>query len=230
MSGLALLPMAVVLAACGVMSRPATAQVTLADMGRITTLACLGQDAAVRGNANHVNFVGPCRSLRVEGSRNVVEIDLGRTGTVRVVGDYNHVAYAPPAPPPVTTLRGYYNEVVPAPLGTVPGTLVLDGSLGERDVSCRGLDVVIRESEARYVLRGGCRSVTVEGRSDTVAAELLPAARLVIGGVGVVVNYVLVAEGAPPMVVVTAPGARATHLARFGESALVLPAAKPGAR
>ncbi len=215
-------PLALLLSACW-MPRPAAAQVVIADQVGSTAAACLGRDATVRGTANQVTLAGPCRSLRIEGSRNVVSVDLARGAPVSVTGDYNQVVYAPPGPPPVTTLKGYWNQVVPGPLPPNPGTLVLDGTLGRRDVPCGGLDVIIRESDARYVLRGGCRSVTVQGRDNTIAAELLPAARLVIAGSGVVVNYILTAQGAPPVVVVTAPGARATHLARFGESALLLP-------
>lgn len=208
-------------------SRASLAQTVLASGGHSATLVCAGQDAAVRGDANHVTFVGPCRTLRIDGNRNVVAIELGRPGTVHATGDYNQVVYTPAARPPVTTLLGYYNQVVPGPLTTPadasPGTLLLDGTLGQRDMPCGGLDVVIRESNARYVLRGGCRSVTVQGMGDVIAAELMPSARLVIGGTGVVVNYVLVAQGAPPTVQVTALGARATHIARFGETAFVLP-------
>lgn len=203
----------------------AAAQVAVSGQDRSLALACNGAPATIRGDDNHVSLAGQCRFLRIEGSRNAVNVELGSPGTVQITGDYNQVVYAPGGRPPVTTLHGYYNEVVPGPTGAVPGSLVLDGTLGQRDVPCRGLDIVIRESEARYVLRGGCRSVTIEGRRDTVAAELLPSARLVISGTGVVVNYALVADGPPPVVVVTAPGARATHLVRYGESALVLPTA-----
>jgi hypothetical protein len=206
-------------------ARAADAPVLLVDHDRTVALACGGRDAAVNGGGNHVTLIGPCRTLRIEGDRNVISVDLGRAATIRITGDYNQVIYAPAVPPPLTTLRGYYNQVVPGPIAPTPETLVLDGALGRRDVACDGLDVLIRESWARYVLRGGCRSVTVAGGNDTIAAELLPSARLVIGGTGVVVNYVLTAQGAPPTVVVTARGARATHIARFGESALMLPTA-----
>ena len=201
----------------------ARAEVLTTGAGRTLSVACAGKPAAIEGNANNITLVGPCSSLRIEGSRNVVSVDLARAGSVTVTGDYNQVIYAPAVPPPLTTLRGYYNQVVPGPIAPTPNTLVLDGALGRRDVACGGLDVVIRESDVRYVLRGGCRSVTVQGRNDIIAAELLPSARLVIGGVGVVVNYVLVGQGPPPAVVVTVHGARATHIARFGDSELTLP-------
>ena len=211
------------LAVAGCVGRPATAPVVLSDQGAIHAASCAGREAVVRGDANTVTLTDQCRSLRLEGDRNVVFVDLARGGMVRVTGDYNHVVYTPPGPPPVATLLGYWNEVAPGPQSLVPGALVLNGQQGRRDVACDGRDVVIRESQARYVLRGGCRSLAVEGRDDTIGAELMPGARLSIGGSNVVVNYVLTAQGPPPVVRVAAPGNRATHLVRYGDSAFVLP-------
>jgi hypothetical protein len=77
------------------------------------------------------------------------------------------------------------------------------------------------------VLRGGCRSVTVEGRFDRITAELLPGAAVSIGGAAVLLNYVLVAQGPPPVVRTTLPGLQATQIQHFGESQLALPTFRP---
>ena len=202
---------------------PAHAEALVRDSGRVVAVTCAGQDAVVRGSGNRITFTGPCHSLRVAGDANVVELALAPGAAVSVTGDTNAVYYAPAAPPPLTTLRGYYNDVRPGPAPAAPVALLLDGRDGHRDVRCDGRDVTIAESQARYVLRGGCRSLTVTGERDSVAAELLPSARIVVGGAGVAVNYVLVGDGPPPSVSVTSAALQATHLSRTGETSLRLP-------
>jgi len=73
------------------------------------------------------------------------------------------------------------------------------------------------------VLRGGCRSLTVEGQYDRITAELLPGAPVAISGVAVLLNYALVGEGPPPAVRTTVPGLGATQIQHFGSVQLTLP-------
>ncbi len=107
----------------------------------------------------------------------------------------------------------------------VPGPLVVEAA--PYDLSCAGRDVLIRGDDLEVVLRGGCRSVTVQGRFDRVTAELLPGAGIAVGGAAVLLNYVLTGPGPAPVVRTTLPGLRATQIQRFGQNSLKLPTSRP---
>jgi hypothetical protein len=229
-------------------SLPAHAQPVVNGGGRTEMLDCAGGEAQVNGDANRVVLHGDCRSLQVNGASNIVEIDLVPGGTITVTGAGNQVLYAPIDPGPSISTQGSANvvqagtngaasaalapEIPPAPppppTMTPPppsgaGTLVLTGN-GLQEVNCAARNVVIQGSGGRYMLRGGCRSVTVDASRMAIQAELEPGARIAIGGDAVTLDYVLTAPGPAPIVSVSGAGSRATHIARFGETAATVPA------
>ena len=213
---------------------PATqAQAVFSGSGAAASFDCGGGGASVIGSGNRLTFGGACRGLTIQGSDNVVAIDLAPGRRVRVSGSGNRVLYRFAAGPPAADTSGADNQVLPDPRdGTAaerlaaimapPPVLIVDAGSGY-DVACGGRDVLIRGDGLRTVLRGGCRSLTVQGASDTITAELLPGAAVSIGGAAVILNYVLVAEGPAPVVRVTAPGLKATQIQHYGESELSLP-------
>jgi len=210
--------------ACG----PARAQLVIRGGDAGATHDCAGGDAQVVGNASRVVVAGSCRTLGVFGSGNAVVVDLRPDAAVQVTGDRNRVAYRPASGAPSVAVTGHGNVVqpaTPAELATLPppGPLVIPAGALSGSFGCGGRDVVIHASYSRYELFGGCRSVTVDGTSTTVLAELLPGAPLAVGAAGVAINYLLVEDGPPPSVRVTVPGERATHIQRTGGSLLQLP-------
>lgn len=98
-----------------------------------------------------------------------------------------------PPPPPA----------LPRPAVPDSGTILLSGDGQDRDADCAGRNVMIEGSDGRFLLRGGCRSVTVIGHDDTIAAELGPGARIAIGGDGVMLRYTQLEPGPPPIVSIT---------------------------
>ena len=112
--------------------------------------------------------------------------------------------------------------VLPPPVPPAPLMVVGPEAAGQ-EIGCGGRDVLVRADAISVVLRGGCRSLRVEGGRVTVTAELMPGASLRIGSAGVVVNYALVGFGPPPVVRLTRAGLHASHLERLGETALSLP-------
>ncbi len=107
---------------------------------------------------------------------------------------------APPAPPRL------------APAVGSPGTLLLRGDGVTDALDCTGRNVMIEGNGASYTLRGGCRSVTVQGRDNTVEVELEPGGRIAIAGDGDTVRYAPTQPGPPPVISVT--GAASRVLAR----------------
>ncbi len=201
---------------------------------RTEMLDCAGAPASVNGDANRVVFHGRCSSLRIAGTGNQVEIDLLPGGAVSVTGSDNAVQYTPIVPGPAVTVQGGGNsiaaghgavagEAVAPAVPTAPpaaavisppsraeaGTLLLQGDAAARNVDCTGRNVLIEGSGRNDVLRGGCRSVTVQGRMDTVRAELQPGARIALGGDGITLHYTQTTPGPSPVISVTGNDSRA---------------------
>ena len=231
--------LALIAAGLPLMGGPAWADAAVNGSGRTEMLDCNGADATVNGDGNRLVFHGNCRSLRVNGGGNVVEIDLTPGGNVAIAGDGNHIQYTPVEPPPMIAAQGSANQVAagtpgaasaalapalpdapPPPASLVPAqvgpaaTLVLDGEEQDRDIGCAGQNVLIRGSGGQFVLRGGCRSITVQGRANKIQAELQPGAHVAISGDAVTLNYTLVGAGPPPVVSVSGTASRATHTTR----------------
>jgi hypothetical protein len=217
--------------------------------GRTLMADCGGGDATLNGSDNRVVFQGPCRALRIAGANNQVEIELMPGAPIEIMGAANHVLYAPMAPSPVVSAQGAGNVVeagsagaasaalapalpdrppappalVIAPAGPPAGAVVLDGDDEDSDVACTGRDVLIHGSHSRYVLRGGCRSITVQGRANRIQAELQPGARIAVGGDAVTLDYTLTRPGPAPVVSVTGSGSQATHIQHFDGPTVMVP-------
>ncbi len=212
---------------------PALAQdVVVNGSSRTELLDCNHGDAVVNGSSNRLVFHGLCRSLQVNGSGNAVQIDLMPGGQLAIAGSGNRITYNPIVPGPVLTAEGSGNlvgagtggnitaelppsppsqppAVVAPPPTAEPGTLVLTGDNQKRNIDCAGRDVLIEGSDGTFILRGGCRSVNVQGQDDSIDAVLLPGARLTIGGQGVTLHYTMASAGPPPVVSVTGAGSQA---------------------
>lgn len=217
-------------AAPPLLSARAQAQAIFTGNGAATSLDCFGGQALIRGSGNRLSISGACRSLTINGSDNTVAINLAAGSPVHVTGSGNRVLYQYSAGPPKSDTSGANNQILPDTrpprLVTVlepPPPLVVNGT-SPVDLECAGRDVLIDGVGLRTVLRGGCRSLRIEGRSNMITAELLPGAPVLIGGPAIILNYVLVAEGPAPYVRVTR-GLRATQIQHFGESQLSLPTA-----
>ena len=206
-------------------SGPVRAQLVIRG-GAGTIRNCAGGDAQVIANRGSFAVTGACSALRLFGSGNTVVVDLAPGASVQVTGDRNRVAYRTASGTPATAIGGRDDLVQPATaaeLAALPGPLVIPAGGLAGHFDCGGRDVLIHASYGHYALYGGCRSVTVDGTSTTILAELLPGAALAVGAAGVAINYVLTADGAPPVVQVTAPGERAPHIQRNNGSLLQLP-------
>ena len=218
---------------------PARASVTVNGSDRTELIDCNGADAVVNGAGNRLVFHGACRSLLINGASNVVEIDLLPGGAVTVAGSDNQVLYTPIVPGPVVSSQGEGNvidagnvgagpasaalapevpEQPPAPAVIPPaqtgaaGSLVLSGDGQTQSVNCANRNVVIAASGSHYRLDGGCRSVTVDGNADTVRAELVPGARVTVGGNGVRFAFTLFGTGPEPTLTVTGNASLVTRI------------------
>lgn len=242
-----------VAAACGIPSaRAQTAAVN--GSGQTQDLDCAGGDALVNGSSNRVSVHGECHSLRVNGSDNVIEIELTAGAPVAIAGNSNHVLYAATGggvgpsvstqgtgnqidandQPQTATLGGTLPTSSPkpptlllAPAGPTTGAVVLDGSGQTQTADCNGRDVLIHGSSSQFTLTGGCRSISVQGRADHIQAQLQPGARVAIGGNSVTLSYTLTGPGPAPMVSVTGTNSAATHVENFGDSSVTVPAGTP---
>lgn len=190
---------------------------------------CATGDAQVVARGTHVVIAGACRTLSVFGFGNAIVVDLQPGAVVQITGDHNRIAYRTPAGTPTIAITGHDDIVLPAvgldlaALPQPPGPLVIPAGGLSGQFACGGRDVFIHASYGHYDLRGGCRSLTVDGTSTTIVAELEPGAVVAVGASNVALNYVLVADGPPPRVRVTVPGEQATHIQRNQGSLLQLP-------
>jgi hypothetical protein len=213
---------------------------------RTEMLDCLGASALVNGDNNRLVFHGNCRSLHITGGGNVVEVELAPGGDVSVMGNANRVLYTPSDPTPSVAAQGRDNQIgagspgeahatlspalpdsvlTPATLDPAlsapTATVVLDGEEQNRDIDCAGRNVLIHGSYGRFTLRGGCRSISVQGRANTIQAELQPGAPVSISGDAVTLNYTLTMDGPPPQVSVTGANSQATHYTRSSSTTTI---------
>jgi hypothetical protein len=96
----------------------------------------------------------------------------------------------------------------------VSSMLDLAGDDQSEALDCTGRDVKIAGARALYLLRGGCRSITVRGELITVQAEMAPNAAIKVTGHGDRVGWALLGHGRSP--VQTIHG-EASHIERLDE-------------
>ena len=176
---------------------------------------CTGRDLQIEGNHNVIKPFGRCLSLLVKGVANQVDLDLGAGATIRVEGGDNQVTYRAPAAA-LTTLLGTNNTAVPqlAPPVEPEATLALTGDDQALATDCTGRAVTVQGTRALYVLRGGCKSLTIRGDLVTVQAEVLPNAPITVTGHGNRVGWALDHPGHPPT---AAMHGEANHVERLTE-------------
>jgi outer membrane protein OmpA-like peptidoglycan-associated protein len=149
------------------------------------------------------------------------------------------VVVAPSAPPPVVLAPAAPPVAPPAvlaPSTAAPGPLAITAEGERQAIPCRGRDVLIRGSNNNTTLRGGCHSVTVQGDSNQVQAELQPGAPITLSGENDDVAFVLVEPGPDPLVTVSAGTDRAYRVDQVGPGAapvatsrgVVVPGGGPG--
>jgi hypothetical protein len=233
--GMALGRISVFVLAVGLAGLPACgqAQALVSQDNTQAALDCRGQTAIVHGSGNRLSFAGPCRGLVVRGSFNAISLALAPGATVTVRGDGNRIDYPAQDGVPHSLVNGRDDSIVPTvpavqvqPEAVMPAPLLVAGP--PYDVQCAGRDVIVQGSGLSPVLLGGCRSLTVEGSSDMITAELLPGASIAVGGAAVIVNYVLVGNGPPPVVRTTVRGLAAKQIQHFGAIPLALPTLAAG--
>jgi hypothetical protein len=91
----------------------------------------------------------------------------------------------------------------PSTIPHAPTAAVLDlpGDDQSLATDCTGRDVTIHGTRSLYVLRGGCRSLTVDGGLDVVQAEMQPRAKIMVDGDGIIVSWALLDHGPQPLAI-----------------------------
>ena len=176
---------------------------------------CSGRDLQIEGNHNTIKPFGRCLSLLVKGVANHVDLELAAGATIRVEGSDNQVTYRAPAAAETTLLgdnsTATLQSAPPAQAGTI---LALTGDDQALAADCTGRAVTVQGNRALYLLRGGCKSLTIRGDLVTVQAELLPSAPITITGHGNRVGWALDHPGRPPA---AALHGEANHVERLTE-------------
>lgn len=177
--------------------------------GNHNTIVLAGSCRGLRlnGVANHVTIdLHDGAAVRIEGSANQViyRVKMGAPSVV-ALGPDNAVradSVAPPVPVSLPTPPSQPAPPIVAPASQAPplvapasqaGALELAGDDQYRSAVCTGRDVIIHGLRSAYVLRGGCRSITVQGDLVTIQAEVVPGTRIAIDGAGTVVAWAMVA-------------------------------------
>ena len=215
-------PLITALILLGVLASPpvrADADLPLLVQAEAQTIApfCAGRDVRIEGNHNAITLAGRCRSLLLKGIANTVSLDLGAGAAIRIEGAANHVTYRATAAANVEALGPdvTVTAVLPPASGAGPG-LALDGSDASLAADCADRDVTVRGDRSLYLLRGGCRSVTVQGNLVIVQAELQPGAAIIIAGHGSRVGWAMSGPGRPPAATIHGEASRVERLDAIG--------------
>jgi hypothetical protein len=194
------LPLLGALLAWSAMADPAPGLHLQAE-GQTLNPVCTGQGVLLEGNHNIVKPFGLCRSLVVKGIANQFVLDLTANASLRVEGSGNRVTYRSPTSA-VVDLLGTDNIVTAQPASTpvmdTGSVMHLTGDDQTVALDCTGRSVAVDGNRAMYLLRGGCKSLTIHGDLVIVQAELQPGAAVAITGHGVRVGWVLAGTGKPP--------------------------------
>jgi hypothetical protein len=187
--------------------------------GQTLNPVCTGQDVQLEGNHNVVKPFGLCHSLLIKGIGNQITLDFTANPALRIEGSGNRVTYRAPTAA-TTDMLGTDNAVVaqPAPVlvNDVGPVLNLSGDDHALAMDCAGRSVSVDGSRALYLLRGGCKELTVHGDLVVVQAELQPGAPVAIIGHGSRVGWVLNGPGKPPVLSLHGEANRVEHLSELG--------------
>jgi hypothetical protein len=212
-----LIVFAALLAAAPALADPAEPLLVQAEAQTLTPF-CSGRSVQIEGNHNVVTLIGLCRALVLKGDANQVSLTLGANATIRVEGSGNHVTYRAPTAPAIVAL-GQNIEMTAVPEtgpAVTPTTLTLDGDDQALAADCTGRDVTVHGNRAMYLLRGGCRSMTIDGHLIVVQAEMAPNAAITITGHGDRVAWALLGNGQPPSATIHGDGNAVEHLDQIG--------------
>ena len=201
------------------------------------TLTGLCGSLLVKGFGNTVRLgIVPGGPIRVEGSANRVQFTVrGAAPAVVVLGPDNDVSpqAASAADPPVRAAPALATPPPAAVPGARPGSasisdrltppaapphgpLVLAGDDQQRLEDCAGRDVTVTGNRSAYVIRGGCKSLTVRGDLLAVQAELASATKVTVSGRGSIVSWAVKGRGRPPAAIVRGPGSRVQRAETIG--------------
>ena len=198
-----------------------TTPLLLQAEGQTLTPLCAGQAVQVEGNHNVIKPYGRCLSLVVKGVANQIALELGAGATIHIEGGDNQVTYRAPALATVEVLGT--NDTVTPNLASASGPSVglqLTGDDQAHAVPCAGLPVTIQGTRGLYVLRGGCKSLTVRGDLLTVQAEMAPGAPITVTGRGNQVGWALSHPGQAPAATLHGEGNHVLRLTEIGGSPL----------
>ena len=199
-----------------VLADPAPSLLLQAE-GRTMTPVCTGQAVRLEGNHNVLKPFGVCGSLLIKGIANQVVLDFAANAALRVEGSGNQVAYHGSKPVTIDLLGPGNSVIAPqAPVLESAPVLLLTGDDQAKEVDCAGRSVSVQGRRAFYLLRGGCKSLTIQGDLVIVQAEMRPGAAIAITGRGDRVGWVLDAPGKPPALSVRGEANHCEHLDAVG--------------
>jgi hypothetical protein len=205
-----------VLLAHTVLADPAPSLLLQAE-GRTLTPVCTGQGVRLEGNHNVLKPFGVCGSLLIKGIANQVVLDFAANAALRVEGSGNQVAYSGSKPVTVDLLGPDNSVLAQQALVPEPGpVLLLTGDDQALEADCAGRSASVQGNRALYLLRGGCKSLTIHGDLVIVQAEMQPGAPIVITGHGDRVGWVLNGAGKPPAPSVRGEANHIEHLDAIG--------------
>lgn len=191
----------------------------------------------LKGVSNTVRLgVVPGGSIHVEGSGNRVTYAVtGAPPDVTMLGPDNETtsgpAVIPPSAPPPALPKPVPQAVSvnpppsvaappPKPATSMPapatGPLLLQGDDQQHLGDCAGRDVTVTGDRSAYVLRGGCKSLTLRGNLLAVQAELASGARIAVTGRGSIVSWAVKGRAKPPSSLVRGEGSRTQRAETIG--------------
>jgi hypothetical protein len=207
---------------------PATRPPLILGAGAPANADCTDRDVSLNGDGGTYTLHGGCRSLTVSGNGITVNAEMQPQARIEAPGQSDRVLWflAHNGPAPQTGAVGQGSQIlqqqrlgsVIAPSSAVPDTggqapLLVSGS---GDQQCDGQDAQIQADNATIVLHGRCRSVSVTGNNDKVAAEMLSGSRIRITGHDTIVQFALVDTGPDPIVSVSGDHSSAWRIQRLG--------------
>jgi hypothetical protein len=215
MTRLVILAAILVLPAAGPARADATPPLLVQAEAQTLSPVCTGQDLRIEGNHNVIKPFGHCLSLLVKGVANQVDLDLAAGATIRIEGSDNQVTYRASAAAE-TTLLGTNSTATLQSSTPVEANAILALAGDDRALAtdCTGRAVTVDGHRALYVLRGGCKSLTIRGDLVTVQAELVPNAPIAVTGHGNRVGWALDHPGHPPA---ASLHGEANHVERLSE-------------